>query len=36
MVDQNQEVRIMSNATIVVRKGMSKKIIGTTRRDERV
>ena len=35
-VDQNREVRRMSNATTVARKGMSRKSIGTTRREERV
>ena len=36
MVDQNLEVRRMSNATIMVKKGTSRKSVGTTKREERV
>ena len=36
MVNQNQEVRRASNATTMVRKGMSKKRVRTTRRKEKV
>ena len=35
MVGQNQEVRRMSNATIVARKGTSEKSVGVTRREEK-
>ena len=35
-VDRNQEVRRMLNAKTVARKSMSRKSIGTTRREERV
>ena len=36
MVGQNQEVKRMSNATIVTRKGTSRKSIRVTRREKRV
>ena len=36
MVDQNQEVKRTSNTIIIVRNGMSRKSIGTTRRGNRV
>ena len=36
MVDENREIRRMSNATIVARKGTSRKSVGITRREEKV
>ena len=36
MVDQNSEIRRMSSATIVARKGMSRKSVGITKREEKV
>ena len=36
MVDLNQEIRRMLNATTVARNDMSRKSVGTTKREERV
>ena len=36
MVDQNSEVRKMSNATIIARKGTLRKRVETIRREQRV
>ena len=36
IVDKNQEVRRMSNATTVARNGILRKCVGTVKREERV